>query len=591
MSEFRLRIAHEWIAHDPFGRVKPTDASSHAAAAVRDDGRVELEAPRGGYASFRLLVEGSGTFTLDVGGDDAVEIDCFRAWYHRFPATEEQAERWLPDALIPLPDARSTIAIPDPDNAIPDQCVQELWIDCFVGEDVRPGPIATALKVSSNGTSRELTIAIEVLEQILPTEPCVEMDHNSYGCRKLAEQYPETTGGDVRRWHRTIDLLHHQYRLFHEHRGHFKNLGYEHSGAFDPIYGPRAVGRGRELRLEGWELHDAHYGPLLSGDAFETPAPGVKRARRAPTPLVTCHTPFNPNWPASYMYWGEAGYEVELLRGLSQFDEHLRERGWTRSRMEFFMNHKKRYRWFEWDGDEVKYRKDHGHHHEMIRMLRTVSDSSPVRWIYRYDSSWYMKLETETIRSEPMMWITGGFNRWYPEEMAALQQRGDIVWSYAGGPSAIHERSSLMLQPLYDTWARGFKGFCHWLANQPDADPWFGCTGNRLGLIYPGERFGIAGPIPSIRLKVQRNAIQDIDLLDAQAREADRLDEVRAQLAERIPIRLWQEASPTARILPPEDWDSRNLKAEHEPHLTAAAVDPMWWQELRAARRQAPVPS
>ena len=33
-------------------------------------------------------------------------------------------------------------------------------------------------------------------------------------------------------------------------------------------------------------------------------------------------------------------------------------------------------------------------------------------------------------------------------------------------------------------------------------------------MVYPGDRFGVAAPIASIRLKIQRNAVQDVTLLN-----------------------------------------------------------------------------
>ena len=92
-------------------------------------------------------------------------------------------------------------------------------------------------------------------------------------------------------------------------------------------------------------------------------------------------------------------------------------------------------------------------------------------------------------------------------------------------------------------------------------------------MLYPGERFGVPGPLPSIRKKVQRNGIQDVDLLT---------DTDRPALARAIPIPLWTQPPRAARELPPEEWDSRNLAEEHEPvHQGQAALDPAWWRAVR----------
>jgi len=100
--------------------------------------------------------------------------------------------------------------------------------------------------------------------------------------------------------------------------------------------------------------------------------------------------------------------------------------------------------------------------------------------------------------------------------------------------------------------------------------------------MYPGDRFGIPGPIPSIRLKLQRNAVQDINLIDARARAAGRLVEVRRQAAERIPVRLWEVPPEVLTTRPPEEWDSRNLQGSQDDAMARhEALDPLWWADVR----------
>jgi hypothetical protein len=379
-----------------------------------------------------------------------------------------------------------------------------------------------------------------------------------------------------------IDLLQHYYRLVHEHRGLFHNLGCGHSGEYDPIYGPRAVGRGRDKELVDWELYDRHYGPLLDGSAFRTAAPGMPGPRRPATPVWGVYTPINPDWPASYLWWGETGYEVEFNRCVGQFDAHLRSKGWTHTHIEFFFNHKKRYRWFGWDGDEVKHLKDMAYHREMVRLWECAIGDTSVQWVCRTDSSWQLVNQFEMMADHSNFWVCGGFHRWYPDQVRTVIDRGDVVWWYGGTPP-VQAATSSILSNVYQTWARGLHGYCAWLTTSPGPDPWFDCQGAATGSIYPGERFGIHGPLPSIRLKVQRNGIQDIDLLDQAAQRAGDADAVRQELERAIPIPLWTEPPRAAQKLPPEQWDSRNLAEEHEPiYQDREPLDAFWWQTLRA---------
>ena len=110
---------------------------------------------------------------------------------------------------------------------------------------------------------------------------------------------PNPTGEKA--WRKSIDLLHHYHRLVYEHRGLLSNLGYGHSGSYDAIYAPATEGRGRDKNLVGWELYDAHLGPLLDGSAFATAAPGCPGPRRAAKPIWGGYAPLNPEYPASYL--------------------------------------------------------------------------------------------------------------------------------------------------------------------------------------------------------------------------------------------------------------------------------------------------
>lgn len=583
-EQLTLSAAHEWLAHDPFGTPKPADVSEQLPKLTDAKGNVVLRAARNGYVSFRVLVRGQGEYRLAISMRGGLEADLFRVWYHCMAPKEGEPISWWPDALVPVRGG-SSFRLPDTDNAIDGQVVQEFWVDLFVPRDAEPGKTTGRVRLkATTGEESSLGVIVHVLDCAIPDEPCVTIDHNSYGCRWLAEMYPSVfsraKSGD-RFWDAATRLLHDYYRVVHEHRGLLHNLGYGHSSAFDPMYGPRAVGSGRERHLVDWDYYDRHYGPLLDGSAFATAATGSPRPRRPARPIWGVYTPINANWPASYLNWGEKGYEVEFTRGLREFDAHLREKGWTTSHIEFFFNHKKRFRWFEWDGDEPKYLKDIAYHVRMAEMWADAVAGSPVNWVYRMDASWQMKQQFGRLAGYRNFWVCGGFHRWYREELLPVQERGDIVWWYGGSPP-VDAASSAILRYAYETWGRSLDGYCAWLATNPGPDPWFNCTGANTGCIYPGDRFGIKGPIPSIRLKVQRNGIQDIDLLDQAVKATGTADAVRGELAQMIPLRLWTKPPRAALELPPEDWTSQNLREEHEPEYEEKAkLDPAWWQFVR----------
>ena len=540
----------------------------------------------GGYASFRVLVGGSGTYRLSASVSGGLEVDLYRAWYHHMKTPEGSPPAYWPDALVPVESAKASGRLPDPDNAVPGQTVQEFWVDVYGPREARPGTAAGSVTLKSGRKSLGLDVSVEVLEQVLPEEPCITAYHKCYGSRWLRDQYPRAFArcrDEAGAWLATIELLHHYYRLNHEHRALFRSRGGGHAGNFDPIYSPRPVGTGRGKHLEDWELFDRYNGPQFDGSVLSRAAPGAPRPRRPAKSAWGAYAPISPDWPASYLWWGQPGYQEEFVNCVRQFDGHLRERGWTATQMEMFFFHKKRYRWFEWDGDEAKYAKDDAFFLEMWRLLRRAVDGSPVRWVLRVDASWQQKFQFERLAGAATFWVLGGFWRWYREEIRRVVERGDIVWWYGGTPS-VDMASAGVLENVFKTWVCGLQGYNHWLATDPGPDPWFACEGASTGMLYPGERFGIAGPLSSTRLKIQRNGLQDLDLVDRAARRAGRLEAVREELSRRAPVQLWTEPPRAAQELPPEDWDSVNLSAEHEPVADQVRTrDPAWWRPVREA--------
>jgi hypothetical protein len=122
------------------------------------------------------------------------------------------------------------------------------------------------------------------------------------------------------------------------------------------------------------------------------------------------------------------------------------------------------------------------------------------------------------------------------------------------------------------------------LTVSPSADPWFNSGGEETCLAYPGERFGIDGPIPSIRLKIQRNFAQNVALLKMleakQSREA-----LREEVARRINgsrLKDWWNPRPAMSDLSPEDWSNKSIEGGIEPNLHVFQNwDPQYWQVIR----------
>jgi hypothetical protein len=572
-GQWRFWACGEYCGVLPDGTVKPSDQSKHAHWRVDAGGRVELKAARNGWVSLRLVAAGSGEFAVRCELDgDGVACDLYREFYHKMAGEQDV---WLPDALVPLA-AGERVPLPHPEYQCPHQTAQSVWVDLFVARNAKVGPRAGRLVLAAGGAELAIELALDVLELTCPDDDAVCMDHNSYGCDWIAqaygEQVPQARGPE--QFAAMIPIIHAYHRMCFEHHGLLHQLGMGHSGVTNALFAPRLSGDGRGRHVSDWSTYDAHYGPLLDGSAFAG-------CRRRAAPVHAIYTAFNPDWPADYLGFRQPGYRVELQNVLRDFDEHFKANGWTKTILEYFFNHKKRYRYFEWDGDEPRYERDDETWKHYGEMFHEVTAGSPVQWRFRCDASWMQRYHWDTLAGVVNFWVCGGFVNFYEQEVhAGPMARGDEVWFYGGG-ATLPEASSGIIQAVYRAWFRDFKGFCRWLTTRIGPDPWMANDGMPTGMFHPGTRFGVAGPIASIRLKLERNAVQDVNLLEMIAAQRGK-QKVRDDLTPKIPIRLWEPKPKGAVELPSWEWTAKNLQREIEPsEQKLEPLDPLWWQAVR----------
>ncbi|MCG3179314.1 MAG: hypothetical protein BIFFINMI_01648 [Phycisphaerae bacterium] len=569
-GDWKLRACSEFCGVGPDGAVREVDRSdAHWQAAA--GGTVRIATPRNGWASLRLIVEGFGTCRVSADVGDGVAVDMHRAFFHRL----KKDGAWHADALVPLPNP-ATLEVPDADNAVPGQKVALVWVDLWIPRDATPGTHAGTLTLSGGGQTQSIDLAVEVLAASYPDADCIQMDYNSYGSTFLENLYgSQLPASGARRDKAVLDLCHQYHALVYEHRGLYHQLGVGHSGVTHRLFAPTLSGDGRNRHVKDWSLYDYHYGPLCDGSAFDG-------CRRKSAPVYSIYTPFNVGWPADYLGYGQPGYRVELVNVLKDFDAHFRAKGWTRTVLEFFFNHKKRYRFFEWDGDEPRYARDDATFRLYRGFLDEVAQGSPVRWRFRQDASWMMKEHFRDLLGVVDFWVCGGFVSAWPKEVhAGPMARGDIVWWYNGTPT-IDQCAADINQLVYKTWFRDFTGNCIWLTTSTGPDPWFDNNGCATGLIYPGVRFGVPGPIPSIRMKVLRNAVQDVNLLQQAVQAGTDKQAIVAEISAKAPMKLWRPPSEGMATLPPMEWTASNMKVPSEPDQARwSATGPLWWSAIR----------
>jgi hypothetical protein len=573
VSGAALDMLPEYLRPDPYGGLVAADRQA-------DRRDVVLRGARGGWVSFQLVVKPSpgGPYRLEVklaAPAGHVQAELFREWFHR--AARDGS--YYPDALIPVA-APVEARLPDPDNRIEGQTAQAYWVDLWIAKDAPPGRVSGEAALEWPGGRERLPFELEVLPAAAPEEDIPTIDHNSYGSSWIAAYYkpPEQSEAEFFASDRFFELIHAHHRIFYEHRGVFHQLGYGHGGKVGPEFAPTLTGSGRNRRVSDWTLYDRHYGPLLDGSAFA----GTRRGNR-PIPFV--YLPINPEWPASFLWWGEPGYEVEFVNVVSEMERHFREKGWTRTNFELFFNHKKRYKAFPWDGDETRFPEDDRYFVEYRRLLgKAVPADSPVRFRFRADSSWAMERQFRNLAGVVDFWVCGrSLLSWYPEAAKLLKQRGDIVWFYSGPPAAFEVSTAITKFPL-TAWMWGVDGYIHWLTVNAGADPWFRFDGGSTALVYPGTRFGISGPIPSIRLKIQRNCVQDIALLESLGKGKG-IEALRREVARRYngsQPHEWWTPRPKLADTPPYEWSNTDIdEATDLDERLFARLDPGAWQRVR----------
>jgi hypothetical protein len=534
------QITLQWLPEhqrpDPSGGVVRPDRTANAKP--RQEPLV-LRGARDGYVSSHVLVS-SGipttyTLTVEVGG---LEVDLFREWFHYVPGEKT----WYPDALVPVT-APLKAAIPDTDNKVPGQRTQAFWLDVWIPKTAKTGAHEGRIVARSGTTEETIPIRVEVLDATIPAEDVVLPDHNSYGTSWLTAQYPQSK--DLFR------LIHAHHRIFYEHRGVFHQLGYGHGGKVAPEFAPEIEGSGRTRRVKSWDLYDRHYGPLFDGSAFA-------KTRRGARPIPFVYLPINPEWPAQFLWWGEKGYETEFVNVVREMERHFREKNWTGTKLELFFNHKKRYKAFPWDGDETRFENDYPYFGEYARLMKLAMPAkSPVQWVFRTDASWTMAEQFRKQEGVINFWVvSGGMLSLYDWAPKLVRSRNEILWTYGGTPKADAPAASIATE-LLKAWLWGATGYVHWLTISPGPDPWFAFTGGETALVYPGTRFGIDEPIPSIRLKLQRNMVQDLNLLEAAKNRVDKA-EVTKRFNKTNPNDWWTRNSPLLKSQP-QDWNNADI--------------------------------
>lgn len=610
-----IALYTEFVRCDHQGKPVAADVKTPADAQPLDPD-IAVRVARNGYASFHLVVHGAGagytlaaeTMAVPVAPGGAtppqLQVDLYTEWYHGFGADRAKPETVIPDGLVPYTPG-APFSIPHAEMKVPDQSAQGFWVDIWVPADAPVGKQAVKLTLGrENHPPTTVTLQLDIAAAAIPNEDAITADHNCYGLgfvSKAVAPWPATFTAE-RPWRFSpeyFSVIHSFHRQAFDHRCSFHQLGTNHTGGFSPEFNPETSGEARTLKIDSWEKFDAHYGPLLDGSAMA----GCRRAEtyeRRPIPFV--YTAITPEWPAPFVHWGTPAYEYEFVKIVRAMHDHFAAKKWTRTNFELFFNHKMRYKGFPWDGDETRFDSDDPFFVEYARLLSAalpLPEKPPaqlrdkwltkdgVRFVFRSDSSWNIGHQIPNYSGVVNFWVLGsGCASFWPAQMKMAVDRGDIVWFYGGTPQ-IQKPSSDILEMPARAYFAGYEGYVRWLVTGGGDDPWNTSDGGGELLYYPGGARGFRKPLPCIRLKLERNGLQDVALLKAVGTRAGGHAAFAKKLlatAKLTPDCFW---APDAALVkkPVIEWNNPDI-GEHcakgfgvNPELNWKA----WWQAVRAA--------
>jgi hypothetical protein len=526
-------------------------AERYGAAPVADaqpDGSgITLAAGRNEFVAATLVVTPTSVPAASLGvaataltgpGGSLPAPDLFRLWYVR-------DGEWMPEVCVPL---SGPLSVPAVDNGVAGQRNQSVLLDFYVPHDAAPGDYSGEVRVAAPGEEPAvMPVLLRVAPVTLPDRLSFVLELNSYG--DVSGQYGvDGTSAE----YAAIEREYH--RLAHQHRANWDPLPYSQASNPTPCMVPPLTGTGAQARIADWTAWDARYGPLLDGSAFaDLPRAGV--------PVHSMYLPFCEGWPASISLYTAAVptkeypqlvidhamtappieqafpalYTDTFEAVLKDYRTHIERRGCDQTWLQLYMNDKYYFKdpkqggrgtsW--WLLDEPMHRDDWLALRFYALMMRQATDGSTAPFVSRGDisrpqwqPSWMMSLfDLECVAGE--LFEHHGLCMDLQREARAAG-RPIVFWHY-GTCNDVGRSNLECVAWALSAYLAGADGILPWNTigsdssyERPDA----------TAILYPGRRFGIEGPVASLRLKAMRRGAQDCEYLNmlATARGLDRAD-------------------------------------------------------------------
>lgn len=447
-------------------------------------------------------------------------------------------DTWIAD-ILPLAKQGEKFAIPSQTN-LTGQTSFVAYLDIIVPNNTMPGVYTGSIKVQAGTDSATTYFAVEVRDITLPDELSFTVEMNAYGHDD------------------NVKIFHETYRLCHKHRLSYNPLGYGHTRP-GSLCTPKLnnAEKAEDLKITDWSLYDQFFGPILSGEiAKDLPRKGV--------PATHLYLPFHDGWPYSlqksvpnlfegrvapggpkadkaqkekYLKWvnhlalndpmiGEQ-FNQEWRKALEvvgkQYSEHFKEKGWTKTEMQIFNNHKY---YFPngsqslWTMDEPQYGRDFRALNYMYHMQDKVLSNVGMKTSMRTDVSRPEHMgdkmdETRSYDKTPGCYVVSSAinsEKSLLEDMLATSKTS--LWWYGGGSGA--ETDPCAVIALFNArWCLGASGGMPVYMVEGGSNKW--TDTDSLRVIRYDEQTKL--PVASFRMKAYRRGQQDIELLNLLAKK------------------------------------------------------------------------
>jgi hypothetical protein len=202
-----------------------------------------------------------------------------------------------------------------------------------------------------------------------------------------------------------------------------------------------------------------------------------------------------------------------------QFAEHFRAKGWTQTQFQFYQNDKYYYKdpkqggrgtsW--WLLDEPNHRDDWLVLSYFNRLFaKGIGPHPGVSLITREDISRPQWQRDYLDGQIDLMVVSGELYTKGPRLREMQERLGVRYWNY-GTANAVRRSNTEAEAWTVSAWLAGADGIVPWQSIGEDANY---TRAEDTALLLPGKRFGIVGPVASLRLKALRRAQQDVEYLN-----------------------------------------------------------------------------